>query len=119
MAIVALPQPTDQTGLAQDGETISPPDCPAHRLTPAQRRQLALDALAGQPISGLAAQHQVSRKFVYQQLAIAHHALELAFAPATDDQEEVLFYLPVTRSRLGQIVLAGGVRQPGQFLLGR
>jgi hypothetical protein len=106
MCIVALPQPTDQTVLSQDGEPLAPPDCPAHRLTPAQRRQLALDALAGQPISHLAEQHQVSRKFVYQQLDIALDALEQAFAPEPDNQEKVLFYLPITRSRLRQIVLA-------------
>jgi hypothetical protein len=106
MCIVALPQPTDQTVLSQDGETLAPPDCPAHRWTPSQRRQLALDALAGQPISHLADQHQVSRKFVYQQLDIADDALEQAFDPRPDDQEKVLFYLPVTRSRLRQIVLA-------------
>jgi hypothetical protein len=106
MCIVALPQPTDQTGLSQHGESLAPPDCPAHRLTPAQRRQLALDALAGQPISQLAEQHQVSRKFVYQQLDIARAALEQAFAAAPADQDKVLFYLPVTRSLLCQIVLA-------------
>jgi hypothetical protein len=106
MCIVALPQHTDQTVLPQDDEPIASLDYPAHRLTPSQRHQLALDALAGQPISQLAQQYQVSRKFVYQQLDFAHHALEQAFAPQTDDHDKVLFYLPVTRSRLCQIVLA-------------
>jgi hypothetical protein len=106
MCIVVLSQPTDQTVLSQDREPLAPPDCPAHRLTPLQRRQLALAALAVQPIAQLAEQHQVSRKFVYQQLDIAHDALEQAFAPRPDDQEQVLFYLPVSRSRLCQIVLA-------------
>src|SRR5271163_359023 len=100
MCIVALPQPADQTVLSQDGEPIGPLDWPAYQLTRAQRRQLAVDALAGQSIAQLAEQHQVSRKFIYQQLAIAHDALEQAFAPEADDQEKVLFYLPVTRSRL-------------------
>jgi hypothetical protein len=106
MCIVAQPQHTDQTVLPQDGEPITPSACPAHRLTPAQRRQLALDAFAGQPISFLAQQHQVSRKFVYQQLDIAHDALEQAFAPVPDETEKVLFYLPVTRSWIRQLVLA-------------
>jgi hypothetical protein len=75
-------------------------------LTPAQRCQLALHALAGQPVSLLAQQHHVSRKFVYQQLHLAQDALEQAFAPAADDHEEVLFYLPVTRSWIRQFVLA-------------
>jgi hypothetical protein len=106
MGIVALPQHPDQTVLRQDGGQTAPPDWPAHHLTPAQRRQLALDALAGLPISLLAQQHQVSRKFVYQQLDLAHDALEQAFAPLPDDQEKVLFYLPVTRSWIRQFVLA-------------
>jgi hypothetical protein len=106
MCIVALPQHPDQTVLPQDSNSITPPDCPAHCLTPAQRRQLALDALAGQPISHLAAQHQVSRKFVYQQLYIAHHALTQAFAAAPQPADKVLFYLPVTRSWIRQFVLA-------------
>lgn len=75
-------------------------------MTPSQRRQLALDALAGQPISALAQRHQVSRKFVCQLLAIARDVLEQAFTPDAGAPEPVLFYLPVTRSRLRQIVLA-------------
>src|ERR1700735_769552 len=106
MCIVALPQPTDQTVLFQDEPALAPPACPAHQLTPTQRRQLALDALAGQPIAQLAELHQVSRKFIYQQLDIAHDALQQAFDPRADDQEKVLFYLPVSRARLCQIVLA-------------
>src|SRR2546421_10458572 len=97
MCLVVLPQHQDQTAT---------PDCPAHLLTPSQRRQLALDALAGQPISELAQQHQVSRKFVYQQLDIAQDALDRAFAPEPDNHETVLFYLPVTRSWIRQFVLA-------------
>jgi hypothetical protein len=105
MAIVVQTLPTDQTTPAQDSQPLVPLDCPAHHLTPAQRRQLALATLAGQSVSLLAQQHQVSRKFVYQQRDIAHDALEQAFAPRPDDQEKVLFYLPVTRSLLCQIVL--------------
>jgi hypothetical protein len=106
MCIVALPQPTDQTVLSPDGAPTAPPDCPAHHLTPSQRRQLALAALAGQPICHLAQQYQVSRKFVYQQLDMALDALERAFAPVPDEQEPVLFTIAITRSRLCQIVLA-------------
>jgi hypothetical protein len=97
MCIVALPQDSDQPGQA---------DCPAHLLTAQQRRQLALDALAGQPISYLAAKYQVSRKFIYRLLHIAHDGLDQAFAPAPQEKEPVLFYLPVTRSWLRQLVLA-------------
>jgi hypothetical protein len=74
-------------------------------LLPEQRRQLALDALAGHAVSGLAEEHQVSRKFVYQQLHRAHDALDLAFAPAPADAHPVLFTLPVTKDWLRQFVL--------------
>ena len=41
---------------------------PAKAMTPPQRRKLALQALAGtETVSRLAGQHEVSRKFVYQQ----------------------------------------------------
>ncbi|HSR51655.1 MAG TPA: hypothetical protein VLV83_12570 [Acidobacteriota bacterium] len=46
----------------------------------------------------------MSRKFVYQQAAQGAQALEQAFAsPANDD--DVLFYLPVTKAWLRQVVL--------------
>jgi hypothetical protein len=75
-------------------------------LPPLARQQLALDALAGQPVSGLARQHQVSRKFVTQQVQRAHGALEQAFAPPTEKPPQLLFWLPVTTPWLRQLVLA-------------
>jgi hypothetical protein len=74
-------------------------------LLPPQRQHLALHALAGQPITALADQHQVSRQFVYQQTAKAQQALDQAFAPPAPPAEEVLFYLPVTRAWLKQLML--------------
>ncbi len=82
----------------------TPPTPPAQALTPLQRQQLAREALAGQSISGLAHQHQVSRKFVYQQRARADQALSDAFTAQPAD-EQVLFYLPVTKAWLRQLVL--------------
>jgi hypothetical protein len=85
--------------------TISLP-CPARQLLPQQRQELALQILAGsQPVAQLARQHQVSRKFLYQQADTAQLALEHAFDPPRPD-EEVLFHLPVTQSWLRQLVLA-------------
>jgi hypothetical protein len=77
----------------------------ARSLPPQARQQLALDALAGQPITELADQHQVSRKFVYQQLHQAHQALDQAFHPTPDEPEQLLFWLPVTKPWLRQLVL--------------
>jgi hypothetical protein len=95
MSIVALPQDTDQAART---------DWPAQLLSPQQRRQIALDALAGQGISHLANRHQVSRKFVYQQLHQAHHGLQLAFDPPAPPQD-LLFWLPVTKPWLRSLVL--------------
>ena len=67
---------------------------PAKAMAPPQRRQLALEALAGtETVSHLAGQHEVSRKFVYQQTAKAEDALDAAFSPADTDDQKVLFYL--------------------------
>jgi hypothetical protein len=63
--------------------------------------------LAGtQPIAHLAEDHDVSRKFVYQQAAKAEQALDAAFAPADPDAERVLFHLPVTQAWLHQLALS-------------
>jgi hypothetical protein len=67
---------------------------------------LAIHALAGsETVTSLAAQHGVSRKFVYQQTHKARTALDDAFSPATLD-DEVLFELTVTKAWLRQIIVA-------------
>jgi len=78
----------------------------AAKAMPAQQRQgLAVQALAGsQPITDLAKQHQVSRNFVHQQVSKAKDALEEAFATPGSD-EQVLFYVPVTKAWLRQLIL--------------
>src|SRR5580698_6234872 len=78
---------------------------PARLLSLPARQQLALDALAGQSVSALAEQHHVSRKFVYQQLGHAHEALDHAFAPPAPQPPQFLFWLPVTKPWLRQLVL--------------
>jgi hypothetical protein len=82
-----------------------PNGCAAKSLPPSQRLQLGLHALAGtQPITELAEAADVSRKFVYQQRDRACRALDEAFHPAAADTE-VLFYLPVTKQWLRQLIL--------------
>jgi len=67
---------------------------------------LAVQVLAGaETVSELARQHEVSRKFLYQQVHTAEQALSQAFAP-TPKPDEVLFYLPVTKAWLHQLILA-------------
>jgi hypothetical protein len=80
--------------------------CPANGLNPQQRQRLALEALAGtQPLSHLADERDVSRKFVYQQAGKAQQALDRAFAAKPDEDQQVLFTIPVTKALLRQIVL--------------
>src|SRR5208282_4321133 len=58
--------------------------CPAKRLLPQQRQDLAIQVLAGtETVSELARQHEVSRKFLYQQVHTAEEALSEAFAPSS------------------------------------
>ena len=80
--------------------------CPAKQLAPQQRQGLAIQVLAGtETVSELARQHEVSRKFLYQQVHTAEKALSEAFAPSSRP-DDVLFYLPVTKAWLRQLVLA-------------
>lgn len=82
------------------------PPSGAANLSPTDRQGVAIQALAGtEPVAELARQHQVSRKFVYQQADKAQQALEEIFDPAADGRE-VLFWLPVTKGWLRQLVLA-------------
>ena len=68
---------------------------------------MAVRALAdAEPISTLAARHGVSRP-VYRQMHKASAALDDLFSPAqTNDQNKVLFSLPVTKRWLEQVTLA-------------
>jgi hypothetical protein len=78
----------------------------AQRLLPHDRQQLALDALCGVPLARLARRHQVSRKFVRRQRLLAQHALDKAFSPQPQPAQRVLFYLPVTKAWIKQLILA-------------
>jgi hypothetical protein len=80
--------------------------CPAKLLPPGQRQELAIDALAGvRPVTQLATDYQVSRKFVYQQVDKAEQALTEAFAPDLPADGRVLFWLPVTAVWLRRLIL--------------
>ena len=58
----------------------------AATLRPDTRQQIAIEALAkSKPISHLATDYEVSRKFVYQQSEKAKRALDESFEPTTPD----------------------------------
>ena len=83
-----------------------PNGCPAKALAPSQRLTIGLQALAGtQTITGLANEFDVSRKFVYQQATTAQTALDDAFTADAALDDQVLFYLPVTKTWLEQATL--------------
>ena len=65
-----------QSDLGPAVELPSLPPWPAQRLLPQERQDLAVQVLAGaQPVSDLAQEHEVSRKFLYQQAHTAQAAL--------------------------------------------
>ena len=80
----------------------------ARSLDPAQRRELAVQVVAGnESVSQVARDHRVSRKFVAAQTGKVQSALDRAFALPTPDTvgDTVLFSLPVTRKWIEQVVL--------------
>ena len=78
----------------------------ASRLQPHHRQELALTVLSQQePITQIASQEQVSRKFLYQQKEIAQKALHTAFNKE-EPENQVLYYLPVTQTWIFQLILA-------------
>ena len=84
---------------------MSPTLCVAASLSPTTRKEIGLKAVVRNvPITHLADQHQVSRKFVYQQGEKAPPALDESFAPSQGD-DDVLFHLPVTKNWLYQLIL--------------
>ena len=71
-----------QTDLGPVAELPSLPHWPAQRLLPQERQDLAIQVLAGdQPVSDLAREHEVSRKFLYQQAQTAQDALTRPLTP--------------------------------------
>ena len=72
----------------------------AAKLAEGNRKGPAIQALARSgTVSGLAAQHGVCRKFIYQQTHKARAVLAEAFPPAVPDSE-ALFELIVTKAIL-------------------
>jgi hypothetical protein len=76
----------------------------AARLDGQARQRLALAVLSGESVAQVAAEHDVSRKFVYQQVHKAHQGLAMSFDPP-QPPEGLLFWLPVTKPWLRSLVL--------------
>jgi hypothetical protein len=77
----------------------------ANRLCPDTRKYIAIQAISkSDPIKNLSVKQGVSRKFMYQQKNKAEEALEVAFT-SSNEEEKVLFHLPITKSWLSQMIL--------------
>ena len=84
------------------GERNSPAFC----LGPSERKNLSIQVLARtEPITRLAQDYQVSRRFLYQQAAKARQALDGTFQPSPKDKN-IIFYLPITKDWIHQFVLS-------------
>jgi len=69
------------------------------------RKQIGLQALTRSvPITQIASDNQVSRKYVYKQGDLVEQALNDTFAPTANDND-VLFYLPITKTWIFQLIL--------------
>jgi len=78
----------------------------AKSFSPIEKRNLALEAISNQqPITELAQESGVSRKFVYAQKNKAIEVLNKAFS-IQDKDDEVLFTIPVTRGFIQSSILS-------------
>ena len=80
----------------------------AHSLNSTKRQEIGIHAIGGYtPISHVADRYGVSRKFVYQQKEKALEGNSKAFDKQTSKMsEKILFYIPVTKKWLMQVLLA-------------
>lgn len=79
-----------------------PKTCAAKKLSFTERKDIAIEALTGSgSVSSLARENEVSRKFVYKQKTLAEEGIDSAFKKKNPD---VLFYLPVTKQWLEQLI---------------
>ena len=82
--------------------------CPwiAQTFTGEKRQESALKVLRQtETVSDLSRSNQVSRKFIYHQAEKAKQALDKAFDDTEEGKGEVLFYLPVTKQWIRQLVI--------------
>ena len=84
---------------------------PAQNLTAEQRKHLAIQMLSGNiPVTELSGEYQVSRNFLYELSQKASNGLDnLFFSPDDEERQKdkkILYYIPVTKSWLDQVVVA-------------
>ena len=78
----------------------------AQSLPALKRKQLAISVLSRQEnISKLARENQVSRKFLYHNATLGNKALDERYREQQKPDEQVLFYLPVSKKTIRLITL--------------
>ena len=78
----------------------------AQSFSAKKRKELAISLLSKQEnISELGRKNKVSRRFLYKNAKIGERALEHVYSNQEKSDDEVLFYLPITKNRIRQIVL--------------
>ena len=71
-----------------------------------KKKDIAIQSLSKTiTITDLAEQNEVSRKFVYEQKEKAESAIKRVFEDKKEDEEKVLYHIPVTKSWIKQFVL--------------
>lgn len=79
----------------------------ASLLDSSQRKKIGIESLGGYAkISHIARHNSVSRKFVYAQKDKAVNAIEEAFCEQKNDDRQPLFYLPVSKEWMRQLILS-------------
>ena len=79
---------------------------PTQQMPIQQRKDIALQAISHKAsVTDIAHHHGVSRKFVYQQKDKTIEALDQAYEDTSPVNNDVLFYLPVTKSWIAQLIL--------------
>ena len=88
-------------------ESANPVDtCQAKKINHEKRKDLALDVIKNKKtITDTAKENNVSRKFVYSIKDKAVDAVNQAFDPKSEKDDKVLFYLPVTKLWLCQLIM--------------
>ena len=80
--------------------------CPAKQLAPQQRQDLAIEVLAGtETVSELARQHEVSQEVPLPTGSHRRGGSQRSLRTLKPTRRQVLFYLPVTKAWLRQLVL--------------
>ncbi len=85
---------------------LSPSFCPAKSMPLERKKRAALDAISQKKtITELADEHNTSRKFMRQQGRKAQAAVDNVFHLDKASNDDVIYYLPVTKTWIAQLVL--------------